>query len=352
MAVDTRSTEAFVGQALGDLAASYGGVMISIGHKLGLYRALAGRGPTSAVELAARTGCEVRYVREWLDSQVASGYLAYHEESQTYELPAEYVPVLADTTSPVYLPAAFDVPGSMWIDQERTLQAFRTGEGVPWGERDPRLQCGVAGFYRNAYAASLVPEWLPALDGVVEKLERGARVADVGCGHGHSTLLMAAAFERSRFVGFDTHEPSLRAAREHAEEAGVDGRVEFLSGDAASYPGAGYDLICFFDCLHDLGDPVGAARRAYEALAEDGTLLVVEPFAGDTVADNLGPVGRLYYSASTAICVPHSRSEGVGLALGAQAGPARLADVFREAGFTSIRHAHETPFNIVLEVRR
>jgi SAM-dependent methyltransferase len=352
MTVAERTTEAFVERAFADLAASYGGVMISTGHRLGLYRALAGRGPTSSRELAARTGCEERYVREWLDSQVAAGYLDYHEESRTYELPPEHVPVLADEDSPVFLPAAFEVPASMWLDQERTLEAFRTGEGVPWGDRDSRLQCGVAGFYRNAYRAALVPEWLPALDGVVEKLERGARVLDVGCGHGHSTILMASAFPRSRFVGVDTHEASIEAARAHAEEAGVADRVEFRLADAGSYPAERYDLICFFDCLHDLGDPVGAARRAHDALADDGTVMVVEPFAGDTVAENLGPVGRLYYSASTAICVPHSRSEGVGLALGAQAGPARLAEVFDEAGFGSVRSVHETPFNIVLEVRR
>ena len=240
----------------------------------------------------------------------------------------------------------------MWFDQERTLEAFRTGDGIPWGDHDSRLLCGVAALYRNAYRAALVPEWLPALDGVVEKLERGARVADVGSGHGHSTVLMASAFERSRFVGFDTHEGSLEAARAHAAAAGVGERVDFRRADAASYPGTGFDLICFFDALHDLGDPVGAARRAYEALADDGTLMVVEPFAGDAVQDNLGPVGRLYYSASTTVCVAHSRSEEVGLALGAQAGPARLAAVFREAGFSSVRRAYETPFNIVLEVRR
>ena len=352
MAVQERSTEAFVEQALGDLAASYGGVMVSTGHRLGLYRALAGQGPLSSFELASRTGCEERYVREWLDSQVASGYLAYHEGSETYELPAEHVPVLADETSPVFLPAAYDVPASMWLDQERTLEVFRTGEGVPWGEHDGRLACGVAAFYRNAYGAVLVPEWLPALDGVVEKLERGARVADVGCGHGYSTILMASAFERSRFVGFDTHAESVAAAREHAEDAGVADRVRFERADAVSYEGAGYDLICFFDTLHDLGDPVGAARRAYEALAEDGTLMVVEPFAGDAVPDNLGPVGQLYYSASTAICVQHSRSEPVGLALGAQAGPTRLGAVLQEAGFGSVRTAYESPFNIVLEARR
>jgi SAM-dependent methyltransferase len=352
MAVQERTTEAFVERALTDLAAGYGGVMVSIGHRLGLYRALAGRGPVTSHELAARAGCEERYVREWLDSQVAGGYLAFHEESGTYELPPEHVPVLADEESPLFLPPAFEIPGSLWLDQERTLEAFRTGDGVPWGEHDERLYCGVSVFYRNAYRAALVPEWLPALDGVVEKLERGAAVADVGCGHGHSTVLMAAAFERSRFVGFDTHDASVAAARGHAEEAGVADRARFERADARSYPGSGYDLICFFDCLHDLGDPVGAARRAYEALADDGTLMVVEPYARDAVSENVGTVGRLYYSASTALCVPHSRSEEVGLALGAQAGPARLEAVLREAGFGSVRVAHETPFNIVLEARR
>ena len=352
MAVQERSTEAFIEQAVADLAACYSGVMVSTGHKLGLYRALAGQGPLSSFELAARTGCEERYVREWLNSQVVGGYLAYHDESETYELPSEHEPVLADEDSPTFLPAAFEVPASMWFDQERTLEAFRTGGGIPWGDHDGRLSCGVAVFYRNAYRAALVSEWLPALDGVVEKLERGARVADVGCGHGHSTVLMAAAFERSRFAGFDTHEASLAAAGANAEAAGVAEWVDFQRADANSFPGTGYNLICFFDCLHDLGDPVGAARRAYEALADDGTLMLVEPFAGDEVPDNLGPVGRLYYSASTAICVPHSRSEEVGLALGAQAGPGRLAAVLREASFRSIRTAHETPFNIVLEARR
>lgn len=352
MAVQERTTEAFVEQAFADLAACYGGVTVSIGHRLGLYRALAGQGPVSSVELAGRTGCEERYVREWLNSQVAGGYLVYHDESETYELPAEHVPVLVDEDSPVFLATAFEIPASMWFDQERTLDAFRTGAGIPWGEHNGRLYCGIAAIYRNAYRASLVPEWLPALDGVVEKLERGARVADIGCGHGHSTVLMASAFERSRFVGFDTHDASLEAARDNAEEAGVAERVDFQRADASSYQGTHYDLICFFDTLHDLGDPVGAARHAHDALADDGTLLVVEPAAGDTVTDNLGVIGRLYYTGSTALCVAHSRSEDVGLALGAQAGPARLAAVLREAGFRSVRTAHETPFNIVLEARR
>ena len=352
MAVQELSTEAFVEQAFADLAACYGGVMVSTGHRLGLYRALAGQGPLSSFELAARTGCEERYVREWLNSQVAGGYLAYHAESETYELPPAYVPVLVDEDSPVFLPSAFEIPASMWFDQERSLEAFRTGAGIPWGDHDGRLYCGIAAIYRNAYRASLVPEWLPALDGVVEKLERGGRVADVGCGHGHSTVLMASAFERSRFVGFDTHHASIETAREEAAAAGVADRVDFERADARSYPGEAYDLICFFDTLHDLGDPVGAVRHAFEALADDGTLMVVEPFAGDAVPDNLGTIGRLYYSGSTALCVPHSRSEAGGLALGAQAGPARLTDVLRQAGFTSIRRAYETPFNIVLEARR
>jgi SAM-dependent methyltransferase len=352
MTVQERSTELFVGQALTDLAACYAGVMISTGHKLGLYRVLAEHGPLSSIELAARAACEERYVREWLDSQVAGGYLDFHAESESYELPVEHVPVLADEDSPIYLPAAFDIPASMWLDQERTLEAFRTGDGVPWGDRDARLACGVSAFYRNAYRAALVPEWLPALDGVVEKLERGALVADVGCGHGHSTILMASTFERSRFVGRDTHEASIVAARANAEAAGVADRVEFRHDDAASEVGGGYDLVCFFDTLHDLGDPVGAARRACESLAEDGTLMVVEPFAGDALSDNLGPVGRLYYAASAAVCVPHSLSEGGRVALGAQAGPERLAAVLREAGFGSVRTVYETPFNIVLEARR
>ena len=352
MAVQERSTEAFVGQALADLAACYAGVMISSGHKLGLYQALAGQGPVSSHELAARTRLDERYVREWLNSQVVGGYLAYHEESETYELPAEYVPVLAEESSPVFLPPAFDIPASMWFDQERILEAFRTGGGVAWGEHDSRLQHGIAVFYRNAYSATLVPEWLPALDGVVEKLERGARVADIGTGHGHSTVLMAKAFERSTFVGLDTHEASIDEARANAAEAGVAERVDFRVADASSYAGSGFDLICFFDALHDFGDPIGAARHAYEALADDGTLMLVEPFAGDSLLENVGTVGRLYYTASTAMCVPHSRSEDVGLALGAQAGPARLTAVLEEAGFRSVRIAYESPFNIVLEARR
>lgn len=352
MAVQERSTEAFVGQALGDLAASYGGVAISVGRRLGLYRAMAGKGPQSSWEVASATGCEERYVREWLNSQVAAAYIDYHDESATYELPTEHVPVLVDEDSPLYLASAFEIPASMWFDQERTLDAFRTGKGIPWGEHDERLYCGIAAIYRNAYRASLVDEWIPALDGVAEKLERGAAVADVGCGYGFTTVLMASAFDRSTFHGFDTHAASIDQARSEARDAGVTDRVHFREDDAASYPGADYDLICFFDALHDLGDPVGAARHAYEALADDGTLMIVEPFAGDGVGDNVGAVARLYYTGSTMLCTTHSRSEDVGLALGAQAGPARLTEILHQAGFGTVRIAHETPLNMVIEAKR
>jgi hypothetical protein len=236
MAVEATTTEAFVERVIADLAGSHGGVMVSTGHKLGLYRALAGRGPVSSLELAARTGCEERYVREWLNSQVAAGYLAYDEEPETYELPPEHVPVLADDDSPVFLPPAFEVSASMWLDQDRLIEAFRTGAGIAWGDRDERLACGVAAFYGNGYRAALVPEWLPALDGVVERLERGAHVADIGCGHGLSTVLMASAFERSRFVGFDTHDDWVVTARANAAEAHVADRVAFEQADASSYP--------------------------------------------------------------------------------------------------------------------
>jgi SAM-dependent methyltransferase len=350
--IDQPKLESLLARAVGDLSAGYGGVLVSLGAKLGLYQAMADAGPLSPAELAARAGCAEPYVREWLNAQAAGGYVDYHAGSGTYELSPEQALVLADADSPAYLPHAWQIPAALWADEAKAAAAFRTGGGVAWGEHDARLHEGVAAFYRNAYRASLVAEWLPALDGVVGRLEAGIAVADVGCGHGHSALLLAAAFPRSRVSGFDLHAPSIEAARRHAAEAGLAERVAFEVAGATDYPGRDYGLICFFDCLHDLGDPVGAARRAYEALAEDGTLMVVEPFAGDSLTDNLGPIGQLYYTGSALLCVPHSRSEAVGLALGAQAGPARLEAVFREAGFTSIRTAYQSPFNIVLEVRR
>jgi SAM-dependent methyltransferase len=351
VAIDQAKYEAFLDQAFGDLAACYGGVMVSLGDRLGLYEALNGAGPLGSAEVAERSGCAERYVREWLNSQVAAGYLDYHPNTATYELPAEHAAVLADPDSPTLLTPAFNVPASMWHDEEQAIQAFKTGEGVPWGAHHERLFCGVGAFYRNAYAGTLVPEWLPALDGVVERLEAGARVADVGCGHGHSTVLMARAYPNSRFYGYDPHEDSIAAARAHAAEAGVADRVTFSAATATDYSEDGFDLVCFFDSLHDMGDPVGAARHARAALADDGTVLLVEPYAADTAEDNAGPIARLYYSASTVLCTAHAISENGTLALGAQAGEERLADVFAEAGFDHWRRAAETPFNLILEAR-
>ena len=351
-AIDNTRLESLLARAVGDLSAGHGGVMVSIGTKLGLYKALAGAGPLSPKELAARTGCAERYVSEWLNAQVAGGYVDYHPASRTYELSPEQAMVLADEESPVFMPHAWQVTATMWADEEKTIEAFRTGKGVAWGDHDDRLYCGVASFYRNAYRGSLVSQWLPALEGVVERLEAGTTVADVGCGHGHSTLLMAEAFPKSRFHGFDVHPASIEAARRNAAEAGLEGSATFDVAPAAGFPGEGYGLICFFDALHDMGDPLAAARRAAGALAPDGTVMLIEPFANDRVEDNVSPVARLYYSASAALCCANAIADGGRLVLGAQAGEARLADVFRKAGFTRFRRASETPFNLILEARR
>ncbi|HEX7127262.1 MAG TPA: methyltransferase domain-containing protein [Thermodesulfobacteriota bacterium] len=350
-AIDQRKLDAILAIAVNDLSAGYGGVMVSLGHRLGLYKAMAGAGPITPRELAARTGCAERYVREWLNAQVAGGYVGFHATSETYELSPEQAMVLADEDSPVFIPNAWNVPASMWFDEDKAVEAFRTGKGIAWGEHDGRLFCGVAAFYRNAYRGSLVGEWLPALDGVIAKLEAGITVADVGCGYGHSAVLMAEAFPRSRFHGFDVHEASIAEARRIAREAGVDDRVTFATARATDYPERGYDLICFFDCLHDLGDPVAAARHAAETLAPDGTVMLVEPFANDRVEENVSPVARLYYAASTTLCCAHAIAEGGRMVLGAQAGEARLEQVFRKAGFTRFRRAATTPFNLILEAR-
>jgi ubiquinone/menaquinone biosynthesis C-methylase UbiE len=349
--IDPAKLEAFIMRALGDLTAGYSGVLTSIGAKLGLYRAMAGAGPLSSSEVAERAGCVERYVREWLNAQAAGGYVIYHPSSATYELTAEQALVLADPESPYYLPHAWNVPAALWFDEDKALEAFRTGSGIAWSDHHERLACGVAAFYRNGYRASLVSQWLPALAGVTKRLEAGIAVADVGCGHGHSTRLMAEAFPRSRFYGFDTHAASLSEARSHAASAGLEGRVRFELAKADEITDNQYGLICFFDTLHDLGDPVGAAQRAARVLAPGGTVLLVEPFAHDRLADNLSPVARLYYTGSTLICCAHAISEGGKLVLGAQAGEARLADVFRKAGFAHFRRAAETPFNLIFEAR-
>lgn len=350
--IDSTKLEALLARTVGDLSAGHGGVMVSIGTKLGLYKALSGAGPISPAELAARAGCAERYVGEWLNAQVAGGYVDYHAISQSYELSPEQAMVLADEESPVFMPHAWQVTATMWLDEEKTIEAFRTGKGVAWGDHHERLYCGVASFYRNAYRGSLVSRWLPALEGVVEQLEAGITVADVGCGHGHSTLLMAEAFPRSSFHGFDVHAGSVDAARRNAAEAGLENRVTFAVAPASAYPGEGYGLICFFDALHDMGDPLAAARHAARSLAPGGTVMLVEPFANDRVEDNVSPVARLYYSASTALCCANAIADGGRLVLGAQAGEARLAEVFRRAGFPHFRRADETPFNLVLQARR
>ncbi|HEV7763535.1 MAG TPA: class I SAM-dependent methyltransferase [Thermoanaerobaculia bacterium] len=350
-AIDQTKLESFLVRAIGDLSAGYGGVMVSVGSKLGLYKAMSGAGPLTSHEVASRSGCAERYVREWLGSQVAGGYVGYHAVSDTYELFPEQAIVLADEESPLFLPPAWNVPASMWFDEERTLDAFRTGAGVSWGDHDARLHSGVAAFYRNAYSGSLLSQWLPAVEGVVNQLEAGITVADVGCGHGHSTMLMAHAFPQSRFHGFDVHAPSIDEATRLASNAGLGDRVHFDTARAVDYPADGYGLICFFDALHDMGDPVGAARYAAGALAPGGTVMLIEPFAGDRVEDNISPVARMYYAASAAICSAHAISDGGQLVLGAQAGEARLAEVFRKAGFSHFRRAAETPFNLIFEAR-
>jgi SAM-dependent methyltransferase len=351
MKTDEKKLDQFVAKAVSDLAACYGGVMTVLGHKLGLYKAMAGAGPLDSSEVAQRAGCAERYVREWLNSQAAAGYVVYHAASATYELTPEQALVLADDDSPVFMPPAWEVPASMFLDEDKTIEAFRTGKGVAWDEHHERLFGGVAAFYRNGYRNSLVREWLPSLRGVEDKLRAGAKVADVGCGHGHSTILMAEAFPHSRFWGFDYHEKSIDSARSHARKTAVADRVRFAVAGATTYPLEGFDLICFFDCLHDMGDPVGALRYARKALAEDGTVMLVEPFANDRVEENLNTVGQLYYSASTTLCCAHSLSEDGAAALGAQAGEARLAAVFKKAGFGEFRKARATPFNLILEAK-
>jgi SAM-dependent methyltransferase len=350
-AIDEAKVEQFVGQALGELGATLNAALVVIGDRLGLYRAMADAGPVEAAELAARTGTNERSVREWLNAQAAGGYVTYEPASDRYHLPAEHAFVLADPDSPVFLPGAFELMTAAVRDEPHITESFRHGAGVGWHEHNHDVFEGCERFFAPGYRANLVPSWIPALDGVEEKLRAGASVADVGCGHGASTLIMAMAYPESRFVGFDYHDRSIEQANDRAREAGVADRVRFEVASAQDYPGTGYDLVTTFDCLHDMGDPVSAARRVLETLADDGTWLIVEPFAGDQVEDNLNPVGRIYYAASTLLCTPASLSQDVGLALGAQAGEARLRDVVTAGGFTRFHRAAETPFNLVLEAR-
>jgi 2-polyprenyl-3-methyl-5-hydroxy-6-metoxy-1,4-benzoquinol methylase len=350
--LNEQKLETFVTRILDDLGAAMIAPLVRIGDELGLYSTLAESGPVTPQELARRTGTVERLVREWLSAHAAAGYLDYDAKTKRFSMNPEQAMVFGNPDSPVYMLGSFEVCQAVMVDQPKVTTAFRNGGAAGYHERCNCLFSGMARFFGVSYKAHLVQEWLPALDGVVEKLERGARVADIGCGHGISTTLMATAFARSRFWGFDNHKGSIDCARDAATHEGMASRVTFDVATAKNFPGDDFDLICCFDALHDLGDPVGAARRVLQALAPEGTFMAVEPRAGDTLEDNINPVGRLYYAGSTMICTPVSLAQEVGLALGGQAGPKRLEAVLREAGFGRVRIAAETPFNIVIEARR
>jgi len=341
----------FVMKAVGEMGAAMNAALIVIGDKLGLYKAMSGAGPMTSAELAKKTGTAERYVREWLASQAAGGFITYDSANGKYTLPPEQALALADETSPVFLPGFFQVVAACVKDEPKIADAFRSGKGVGWHEHDHGLFAGTERFFRPNYRAHLVSEWIPALGDTEAKLKAGAKVADVGCGLGTSTILMAQAYPKSTFVGFDYHDGSINMAREAAAKAGVGDRVKFEVAKAKDYPGKGFELVAFFDCLHDMGDPEGAAKHVKESMASDGAWMIVEPFANDKLEDNLNPIGRVFYAASTMLCTPASLSQEVGLALGAQAGEGRLSKILKAAGFSRVRRAAETPFNIVLEAR-
>ena len=349
-AVDMNKLNTFIGQFVTDLGAAVHAGMVVIGEKLGLYKALA-EGPVTAAQLAAKTKTDERYVREWAASQAAGGYVIYDENTEKFSLSEEQAFAVANEDSPAYLPGAFELAWGSLAAVPRITESFRTGAGMGWHEHVDGVFHGCEKFFRPGYAANLVSSWIPALHDVKERLEAGARVADVGCGKGASTLLLAKAFPKSQFFGFDSHDKSIEEARESAKRNGVAGRVTFGVSKAKDFPGKDYDLVAVFDCLHDMGDPIGAAAHVRQSLSKDGTWMIVEPFANDQLKDNLNPVGRVYYSFSTLLCTPCSRSQEVGLCLGAQAGETRIREVVTSAGFNRFRRAAETPFNIVYEAR-
>jgi len=350
MPVNEAKLNEFLGRAVGDIGAAMSTALCIIGERLGLYKAMAGAGPMSPAELAQKTGTAERYVREWLFNQAAGGYVVYDPMTEKFTLPDEQALALADEDSPVYLHGAHEIITSVIRDQPKIERAFRTGEGLAWGDHDPCLFSGTERFFRPNYAGNLVNGWIPALPGVRDVLERGATVADIGCGHGASTVIMGQAFPKSRFVGFDFHARSIEVARRAAERAGVAANVRFEQAAASDYPGRGYDFVTCFDCLHDMGDPVGCARHVRSTLKDDGAWMIVEPFASDRPEENLNPVGRVYYAASTMICIPNSLAFA-GPALGAQAGESRMREVVTTGGFTRFRRATETPFNLVFDAR-
>ncbi len=349
--VDPAKLNAFLGKALGDMGAAFQTALIIIGERVGLYKAMAGAGAMTPAELAQKTGTYERYVKEWLCAQAASGYVTYDPASGKFTLPDEQALLLAVDTGPAYLPAAYQVIASTVVDEPQLRETFKTGFGFGWHQHCAALFEGTERFFRPSYAGNLISSWIPALNGAEAALKAGGTVADVGCGHGASTILMAQAYPKSKFTGYDYHAPSIERAREAAKAAGVSDRVKFEIAGAKDYPGKNFDLVAFFDCLHDMGDPVGAAKHVKTTLKPDGAWMIVEPAAGDRIEDNLNPVGRVFYAASTMICTPASKSQDVGLMLGAQAGEAKLRDVATKGGFSRFRRATETPFNLILEAK-
>jgi len=348
---DPQKLDALVGRMVGELGASVTGATVLLGDQLGIYKAMADGVPVTPESLARKTGYKERYLREWLSAQAAAEYIDYNDEDGTFSLSPEQAMAFADEDSPAFFGGAFEIMQSIWLDEPKIAEAFRTGAGVGWHDHSQCLFRGTERFFRPGYNAHLIEEWIPAIDGLKDKLEHGARVADVGCGHGASTILMAKAFPTAKLTGFDYHGPSIERARAAAKEAGVDDRVTFEQASAKDFPARDYDLVAMFDCLHDMGDPVGAGKHVRETLAPDGTWMIVEPFAHDTLKENLNPVGRIFYGASTMVCTPASLSQEVGLGLGAQAGEIRLRKVAMDAGFSHFRRATETPFNMVFDVR-
>jgi SAM-dependent methyltransferase len=351
MAIDEAKLNELVGRFVNDLGAAGQAATMVIGDRLGLYRALAAGGPATPAELASRTGTAERYVAEWLAGQAAGGYVTYDPDGGRYRLTPEQALAVADEHSPAFLPGGAEFALGVLRATPAITEAFQTGQGLGWHEHHPDVFAGTERFFRSVYLANLTSSWIPALDGVQARLEAGARVADVGCGHGASTVLMAQAYPNSVFTGFDYHSPSVERARKAAADAGVGDRVRFQVAPATSYPGGGYDLVTVLDALHDMGDPVGAATHIRHTLAPLGSLMLVEPMAGNRLEDNLNPVGRLFYSFSTLACIPNALSQEPRVALGAQAGEAGLRQVLGQAGFSRIRRAAQTPFNLVLEAR-
>lgn len=351
MSINQDKLHEFLGKAIVDFGATFNAALVRIGDKLGLYKALAKSGPQTPAQLAKATGTSERYIREWLSEQAAGGYVTYDATNGTFHLSEEQAFAMADESSPVFLPGAFQAALAAIKAEEQITERFKTGEGMGWHEHHHELFVGTERFFRPGYAANLISAWIPSLKGVEEKLKKGARVADVGCGLGASTILMAKSYPNSEFVGFDYHEKSIETAKDRAKDAHVAERIRFEVASAKNYPGTDYDFVTFFDCLHDMGDPVGASAHVRSTLNKDGTWMIVEPFAGDKLEENLNPIGRAFYGASTLLCTPASLSQEVGLALGAQAGEKRLREVVTTGGFSHFRRATQTPFNLIFEAR-